>query len=79
MSDQVVDVEAGALYSHRRERTESATFVHAREYVTRRGAYQLDLGRDGRDRIALGIAVGHDVPGFSAQASSAPAHAAIAR
>lgn len=51
MSDQVVevvvsldgvDVEAGALYSHRRGRTESATFVYAREYVTRRGAYQLD-------------------------------------
>ena len=42
VSDGGVDVEAGTLYSHRRGRTESATFVYARDYVTRPGAYELD-------------------------------------
>ena len=51
MSDLVVqvhvttpdgDVEAGTLYSHRRGRLESATFAYAQDYLTRRGAYQLD-------------------------------------
>jgi len=37
-----VDLEAGTLYSHRRGRTESATFLYTREYVTTRGAYRLD-------------------------------------
>jgi len=36
------EVEAGTLYSHRRGRLESATFAYAQEYVSRRGAYQLD-------------------------------------
>lgn len=40
--DGGADVEAGNLYSHRRGRTESATFVYARDYVTRPGAYELD-------------------------------------
>lgn len=42
VSDGGADVEAGTLYSHRRGRTESATFVYAREYVTRAGAYEPD-------------------------------------
>lgn len=36
------DVEAGTLYSHRRGKAESATFAYSQEYLTRRGAYQLD-------------------------------------
>ena len=42
VSDAGADVEAGTLFSHRRGRTESATFVYARGYVTRPGAYELD-------------------------------------
>jgi len=32
--DGGADVDVGTLYSHRRGRTESATFVYARDYVT---------------------------------------------
>ena len=42
VSDGGADVEAGTLFSHRRGRTESATFVYAPAYVTRPGAYELD-------------------------------------
>lgn len=42
VADAGADVEVGTLYSHRRGRTESATFVYARDYVTRPGAYELD-------------------------------------
>ena len=42
VSDGGADVEAGTLFSHRRGRTESATFVYASAYVTRPGAYELD-------------------------------------
>ena len=41
-ADESDDVEAGTLYSHRRGRAESATFLYARDYLTRSSAYALD-------------------------------------
>lgn len=42
VSDRGTDVDAGTLYTHRRGRTESATFVYTSSFVARPGAYELD-------------------------------------
>lgn len=63
------DVLAGTLWSHRRRRAESQTFAYAADYVSRRGAYELDP--------MLGLTTGpqHTPPGratFGAFSDCAP-------